>query len=139
MADPVTGLAIAAGAIAGKAVSQIKAANAQQEAIKLQSEQQQLQNQQKMLSNFDLMKRVLQRQEVQASAKGIALSSPSFEAIQRETFNVGAKQESNLAVEKSLLERNADIEKGNVRNTLYAQLFGDAEDMALSFAKLKGA
>lgn len=140
MADPVTALAVVAtvGA-AGQAVGQTSAADAEKDAIRLRAKQDALRYQQESLSNFDLIEKTLARQTAEATTRGVALSSPSLLAIQRRTIDTGFKQQKNLDIEKSFAERNRAIEKKNVNNKLFAQLFGDATSLASSFASLSGS
>jgi hypothetical protein len=140
MADPVTALAVvAAGATVAKGVTQYQAAESKEAGLDLQAKQNILQFQQKQLSNLDSISKVLDRQEAQSTVRGIDASmSPSFNAIERDTLNIGAKEGRNLNTESTLMERNVDIEKENVKNTLYGQLFGDAASFATSFAGLQG-
>lgn len=138
MADPVTAITVVAGAAQGaKAYFQEEAANEKTKSIDLQTKQNVLQYQQKTLSNYDILQKVTATQLAQASTKGVNLNSPSFQAIQQNTLNTAGKQQTNLDIEENLLERNAKIEKENVKQTLYAQLFGDVEESAMAFAKLK--
>ena len=127
---------MAATAEAGKAVTQIGAEKSKLESIDLQRKQKRLEHQQKTLANYDLTEKVLGAQLAEASTRGVALSSPSFEAIQRNTVNVGAKRQSNLDIEESIFESNAKLEKQNVKDTLFAQLFGDVADVGMSFASV---
>ncbi len=136
MGDPVSALAVIGVAEGGKALLQGSAASAEEEAIELRTQQSILQNQQKTLSNYDVLQKVIDRQILQATTKGIKLSSPSFDAIERNTFNVGAKEANNLKLERDFIERNADVEESNVRKTLYAQLFGDIAETGLAAFKL---
>jgi hypothetical protein len=72
------------------------------------------------------------------STRGVAFSSPSFNAVQRDTENIAATEKKNLDLSKSMLDRHIAVEKRNVRNTLYAHLFGDVAKLGLSFAQLGG-
>ncbi len=128
-------LATAATMEVGKGVMAIQAAKAQENALDLQAKQNELQYQQKTLSNLDNLNKVIQRQTAQMTTRGVAFSSPSFNAVQRDTENIAARQQKNLTIEKSLSDTAIDIEKRNVRNSLYSQLFGDVASLGLSFAK----
>lgn len=121
----------------GKGIMQIQAAKAQENQLDLQAKQNELQYQQQTLSNLDSLDKVIQHQTAQMTTRGVAFSSPSFNAIQRDTENIAARQQSNLDIQKSILDANVDIEKANVRNTLYGQLFGDVSNTLMSFAQLK--
>jgi len=116
----------------GKSDQEIKAAKAEENALDLQAKQTALQTQQKTLSNYDVLQKVLDAQIAHQTTTGTAFSSPSFNAIQRNTLNIGAKKERNTEIEGDLEEANIDIEKKNVRSKLYAQLFGNAAETAMT-------
>ncbi len=135
--DPVTALIILGGFSAlGKGYAQYQAMNEQEEALKVKSEQNNIIYQQKTLANYDLTNKILDAQLAQESARGVGLGSPSFQAIQENTLNVGAKNQRNLETEKSIFERNEDIEKQNVKLTFASQIFGDITDFASSLASV---
>lgn len=131
-------LATAAAMQVGKGFMEIQAAKAQENALDLQAKQNELQYQQKTLANLDSLDKVIQHQTAQMTTRGVAFSSPSFNAIQRNTENIAARQQKNLDMQKSILDENVDIEKRNVRNTLFGQLFSDAGNTLLSFGQLQG-
>lgn len=138
MADPVTALlVISAGASVVKLGVEANAADEKLKALDLTKEQHVLAHQQKTLANFDTMEKLLQHQTAQATTRGVGLGSPSLEAIQRNTMNIGAKEQSNLDIEENIFERNIDIEKSNVNQTLFAELFGEAAGAASNFAGVK--
>jgi hypothetical protein len=130
--DPFTiaAFSIAGGAEIGKMFFESNAAKEQKKALELESKESELQYQQKLLANYDTMQKVLDAQLAQASARGVSLASPSFNAIQRQTFNVGAKQARNLQLEESISQANIEAEKYNVKQSLHAQLFGDVATLA---------
>lgn len=139
MADPITAIAVVAGAAeVGKAYFEIQSAGAKEDALALQAKQQTLQYQQKKISNLDMLDNITQQQIAQATTRGYTLESPSFNAIQRNTFNVAARTSKNLDIEESILDRNNAIERANVKRTLYAQLFGDVVDTAKMGADIYG-
>jgi len=116
----------------GKSDEEVKAANAEEKALDLQAKQTAIQTQQKTLSNYDVLQKVLDAQIAHETITGTAFSSPSFNAIQRATYNVGAKREANTELEGDLEQENIEIEKKNVRSKLYAQLFGNAAETAMT-------
>ena len=124
--------AIAAGATVGKMSAEKEAAQANLSAINQQSRLNSLQYQQKNLQNLDMIDKILSKQAAQMTVRGVAFSSPSFNAIQRETINSGSRKEGNLKAEESLNEQRLRIERKNVKSTLHAQLFGDTATLALS-------
>jgi|SRR5882672_3409906 len=125
-------LVIAIGATVGKMGYEIKGANEREEALELQSKQLEIQTQQKTLSNYAVLEKTLAAQEAHMTTTGAAFSSPSFNAIQRDTLNVGAEEQKNINLEGEIAQENIEIEKRNVRNSLYAQLFGDTAQAAMT-------
>lgn len=131
-------IAVAAAAEGGKMLMESNAASAQENALTMQSKEQQVVYQQKTLQNLDAVEKVIDAQAAQMTIRGTSFSSPSFNAIQRDTLNVGAKQQRNLDTEEDLIQSNIDTEKDNVRNKLYASLFGDVASFAMSAANVSG-
>lgn len=140
MALPVILAAIAIGAEVGKIYYQNQDRLANEDALDLQAKQHQIVYQQKQLANISLMKRVLETQTAEASARGVGLGSSSLMAIQRHTFEIGGKENKNLETEKSLVDYNNEVEKSNVKDRFYSQLFGDVISgaSALYSANAKG-
>lgn len=122
--------AIAAGATIGKMGAEKEAEQANLSAINQQSKLLTLQYQQKTMQNLELTDKMLSKQAAQLSTRGVAFDSPSFNAIQRETINIGARKGANLEAEESLGQQSLNIERQNVKSTLHAQLFGDAANLA---------
>ncbi len=120
---------VAVGAEVGKMGFEGAAANEKEKALDLQAKEMALQTQQKTLANYDVMEKVLDAQIAHMTTTGTAFSSPSFNAIQRATLNIGH------FYDKATGER-IEIEKRNVRNTLFAQLFGDTANIAMSAASV---
>jgi len=138
MADPTTALMVMAG---GAKIAQVgleaRASNANIAAIDMQREQKQIEFQQKTLANFELTNKILDTQLSEASTRGITLNSPSFIATETNTLNTSGKAQKNLEIEHNIFERNAKIEKRNVRDALFSQIFGDVTKAATSIAGAK--
>lgn len=128
--------AVATGATVAKMGVEANAAQQKEKAIDLQGEQQQIQYQQKTLQNLDVMEKVLEAQQAAMTTRGVAFSSPSFNAIQRATLNIAQKRQRNIETEYGFGEANLDIEKQNVKTALYAQLFGDTASLAMTSASI---
>lgn len=122
--------AVATGATVGKMGMEISAADSATQALEMQAKQGELLYQQKTLSNLAMMDKVLDEQTAAMTTRGVAFSSPSFNAIQRATLNIGAKKQKNTDIEQSFYNANLDIEKENVKTKLYASLFGDVASVA---------
>ena len=131
-------LLVAIGSAAGKSYNDVKAANANEAALELQGKEQQLQTQQKTLANYDVMEKAIAAQVAHMTTTGTAFSSPSFNAIQRDTYNSGAKAGKNIKLMGELQQANLEIEKENVKTQLYAQLFGNAASAASSTVSIYG-
>lgn len=125
-------LTMSAIATAGEAGAQITAAGERKNALDVQAKEMQIQTQQKSLQNLDIMERTIAAQTAHMTTTGTAMNSPSFNAIQRNTLNIGAKKEANNELEGNLEQQNVDIEKQNVNETLWSQLFGDIGQTASS-------
>jgi hypothetical protein len=123
---------VAVGAEVGKSVAQVQVSKQQDKALELQALQQELQTQQKTLSNYDVMEKVLDAQIAHQTITGTAFSSPSFNAVQRETLNIGSRKQRNIDIEGELAQENIALERKNVRTSLYAQLFGNAANAAMA-------
>ena len=123
---------VAAASEVGKMSMQAKMAEEKEYALDLQAKQQTLQYQQKTLSNYDVLQKVLDAQTAQMTVRGTAFASPSFNAIQRATFNVSSKKQKNLDIENDIAQSNIESEKSNVKSQLYASLFGDVANIAMS-------
>lgn len=121
---------VSAGAEVGKAISQNDAAASKTRALDLEANQIKLQTQQKTLNNYAVMEKVLASQEAAQTIRGTSFSSPSFNAIQRDTLNIGAKRQKNINIEGSLAEENIDIEKQNVKDRLISDMFSDITETA---------
>ena len=121
---------VGVAATAGKMVSEVASAQATMKGLELQRKQAEVQYQQKTLANYDLMEKVLDAQKASAGAKGFALTSPSFNAIQRETYNAGTREQKNIEIEKNLMQANIAVEKENVKKSLFSSLFGDVLGLA---------
>ena len=133
--------ALLAGGVLTKALqagSQMNAASSQMRAIELQQKEKHLQLDQKRLSLYSNIEKTLATQSAQATTKGISATSPSVNAIQRETLSIGSENFQNIKTEKELADYNAEIQKQNVNDTLTANLIGDVTSGVQSFAKLKG-
>lgn len=130
------GMEVALAVVAGvqvastvaKADAQQAAAEAAEKSLDLQAKQQELQYQQKTLQNLSAVEKVLDAQTAMMTTRGVAFSSPSFNAIRRNTINVSSRQQANLDIEEDIAQQNIKIEKQNVKDTLYAQLFGDVAE-----------
>lgn len=110
----------------GVAIAQFAEAESKKEALNLQSKQNEIQYNQKRLQTLNILDTVIQHQQAQTTVRGTSFNSASFNAIQRNTENIASEELSNQSIQKSLFDRNIQVEKNKVNQTLFAQLFGDA-------------
>lgn len=127
-----------AAAVAASA-AEISAASEKTRALNRQQQAAALQTKQKTLSNYDVMEKTIDAQIAHEAVNGTAFSSPSFNAIQRNTLNIGARSQANIETEGDIAESNFEAEKANVRDTLFAQLFGNVANTAFSAAAIKSS
>lgn len=127
---PLVILGAAIGLEAAKSYFDYDAAKSRRHALDLQNKQNQIQIQQKTLANYDQVQKVLEAQEAAMTTRGVSFASPSYKAIAGEAYNVGAKTQKNINLEGEIDKANIDIEKQNVKDTLFAQLFGNAASVA---------
>ena len=113
-------------AIMGVAIAQFAEAESKKEALNLQSKQNEIQYNQKRLQTLNILDNVIQHQQAQTTVRGTSFNSASFNAIQRNTENIASEELSNQNMQKSLFDRNIQVEKNKVNQTLFAKLFGDA-------------
>lgn len=130
MGFPVVAMALVSTAAAGKTVTDIAAAQEQKNALNAQRQEEHLQYLQKSNDNYAQVQSILSKQINEASGRGIALSSPSFNAIQRDTFNTFSKEQSNLDTEMSFIDRNIASEKRNVNLAMISNIFGNVASAA---------
>lgn len=131
-------MAVAAGAEVGSAAAQASAAKSRLRSLDTQERQSVLQTQQKQLAAFDSMERVIDAQVAHMTTTGAAFSSPSFNAIQRNTLNIGKRNLRNIELEGDIAKQSFELEKDSVKDSLHAQLFGDAfqlASMGISYSK----
>lgn len=128
--------AVFIAATVAASAAEISAASEKTRALNLQQQQAALQTKQKTLSNYDVMEKTLDAQIAHESVNGTAFSSPSFNAIQRNTLNIAARTQENTDIEGAVAESNFESEKANVRDTLFAQLFGNVANTAFSAAAM---
>lgn len=135
--DPLTVMAaIMVGSTVMQGFSQYGAEQGKLSELKLQSKEQQLEYQEKALNNLDAVQNMLDAQVAWQSVSGAAMSSPTFNAIQRNTVNMGARRQRNLALEEDIVQANIRNEKKNVKDTLFSQLFGDTLSLASAGANI---
>lgn len=139
MGMETAGLILAGISVAGevgKAYAQTESAREQQRSLDLMEKQTTLSYQQQKLQSMSSLEKFLDAQVANASVSGFAFSSPTFNAIQRATVNTGMQELSNLVLGENIAKRNIEMERRKVKNTLFAQLFGDVTETAFSAANI---
>lgn len=127
--DPITVLSVimATEAVAqgAKGFFEYQSSTARKEALNMQMKENQINYQQKTIANYDQMQKIIEAQQAEMTVRGVSFGSPSYQAIAGNTYNIGMKQQRNLDLEKRINETNISLERKNVKDTLFAQLFGD--------------
>lgn len=135
-----TALLIMGAAAEGvKAYGQTKAAKSQNRALDLQAKESRLRYNQEQINNLDILEKTMQAQEAEATTRGISLASQSFGAIQADTVAKAGKIASNIEMEENLFQRGLAIEKKNIKQTLFSNLFGDVAAVGFDFAKYRAS
>jgi hypothetical protein len=103
--------AVASAALGAASVFEAVTAEEQMEqAITLQAKQKELQLTQQKLTAYDQIQKTLNRQVAQATVRGVALDSPSFNAIQRATYNLGSEQLANINTEMDFVKQTQKMQ-----------------------------
>lgn len=132
--------AIALGAISTVAQmgETVSAADAAKKSLALQHNEKTLELEQERQQTIGKIRDVTAAQEAQATVRGFDFSSPSFNAIQRDTYNKGGTDLKNLTTQGSIMDASYKIEKQNINKTMWAKLFGQAASGGTSIAILQG-
>lgn len=123
-------LAISAGSTVAKLFGQFAEDDATQAALNTQAKLNTLQYGQKILQNYDIQGKIMSTQVAQMAGRGLKLNSPSFQAIEENTYNTAAKGRANINTEKISQDANIAIERQNADLHLEGEIFGDLSDAA---------
>ena len=129
--------AIEVGATVAAAGEQAEATSRQEKALDEQSKNTQLQYLQKSNSRLSQLTTILGQQEAIETTKGVSLGSASFNAIQRQTFNISQKRQTNLNLEEKANQAAIASKKQNLESSLFASLFGDVAGAASAGSAIK--
>ncbi len=116
----------------------VSAADAAKQSLTMQHNQKTLAIEQDRQQTIGKIRDVTAAQEAQATVRGFDFSSPSFNAIQRDTYNKGGTDLKNLTTQGSIMDASYKIEKENINKTMWAKLFGQAASGGSSIAMLQG-
>lgn len=133
-APVLMGVAASVGALSDvfSGFEQASAAQSSQQAIALQAKEQQLSLTQQQTANYINLKKSTSAATASAGASGLAVNSPSFNAIQRNIINNYAVTGQNLDTQQAITQTNAEIESQNVKDQLYGSWLGDVGSLASS-------
>ncbi len=121
----VASAAVEVGSTVMEVSEENAARNAALQQIELQSKESEVQYQQKTLANYDRLQSYLSAQEAAEATRGVGFNSSSFNAIQRNTFNVAAREQHNLDIAQQLTQAQADVKKQEVNEKFAASVSGD--------------
>ena len=125
-------LIVSAIATGASVVSQQEAADAQEQQFRIRQNQLRLQHVDAARQRTEQIQRVFGRQAVNEVARGISLASPSFKAIQQQSFNAfnddNRASALNLSFQDSALNSQIDA----TRNSAEVGEFGSIANFAAS-------
>lgn len=127
-------LGLSALGTAGQLFEQDNAAKMQEGELQNYGMQQQLSYDQQQTAAYKQMQTNISSSMAHASTTGLLANSPSFNAIARNQYNIGAQTAGNLQAEASIAQQNIGYEEQNVQNSLYGNIFGDLGQFAQSAA-----
>lgn len=139
MGVPAFLAAAAFGADIGQGVAQYNEYEEKVQQIDTQAKYTRLQYIQKSEANYDNIQKILATQTAQATVRGITLNSPSFNAIQRNTYNTFAKTQRNDDTYENISQLNDKIEKQQALDAFHSQIFGDIIDTGKQAASIIAA
>jgi len=128
--------AIILGATAVKSGAELFGASEEEQALETRKAQEQLQAQQITNQRERKLEEITSTQEATEAARGVALSSPSFSAIQNDTFDQFAEDQRARNTQLLFQEANIDQEESNLKVKAFAAIAGNIFDAAKgSFTK----
>jgi hypothetical protein len=130
MGDPFTIAAIATigAGIAVKTYSANEANDARIQALKKREEQEAIAGKEKSLQRTTNLMKIISTQEAQAGARGVSVSSPSFQAIGEESFNQWAQDERTDSMNQEMAKQGYDSEINGLKTANIANIFGAVTD-----------
>lgn len=123
---PVGGLGAAAVVgVTGSVLAQTAGERSGKQALDLEAQQNQLEYAQKSNDAEVRLNQYLDKAEINSTVRGVAPGSPSLGAQAIQAQNQTAREQQNLKTESDIKQRNIDVERKNLKNKLYGDLFGD--------------
>jgi hypothetical protein len=134
MGDPFTIAAIATiGAGVGlKTYAANEANDARIQALKTREQQESIAGKEKSLQRTSQLMKIISTQEAQAGARGVSVSSPSFQAIGEESFNQWAQDERTDAMNTEMSREAYQGEIHGLRTANTMNIFGAVTDFGSS-------
>lgn len=108
------------GGLILKTYEQSNAASAQETALNLRAQQEKIVSDQRELQRANQLRQVISTQNANEAASGLSLASPSFNAIQIDSFNQFAKDEQLDALNGQMQQTAIAQQKENVNANFWA-------------------
>jgi 5,10-methylene-tetrahydrofolate dehydrogenase/methenyl tetrahydrofolate cyclohydrolase len=121
------------GSLVMKTASQLTAASAQKRALDIRSQQEQIASDQRELQRAQQLQQVISTQNANQAASGVSMASPSFNAIQQDSFNQAAQDEQLEALNNQFQQTAIQVQKQNITDNEWlsvgSNLFDAAKDI----------
>ena len=127
----------AVGSAVFKGVSQLEAGEARADAARSRKQQEEIASRERSIQRTGQVNRVLAEQIALESARGVALSSPSFFAIQQETLNQFAEDENADALTLSFTKQALEQKSHNAELVGELGFAGSLFDAAKTFGSTR--
>jgi hypothetical protein len=127
---------IVGGAGAGSIVAQIMGAQEEQKQLVREEQMAETAAAQKSVQRTQRMRQVLASSQVKEAARGVSLASPSFQMVQRSSFEKFNEDKDAAALNLSFEKEVIEAQRKNVRDKEIAGIFGSVMQTASSLATI---
>lgn len=117
------------GASVFEGVSGYEAAEARKQALKEREDQEQAAANEKAIQRTEQLRKIIGAQEAAAGARGYSVTSPSFQAIQANTFNEWAADEKATQLSLDYTKSSLQAEESAAEAQGIGALFGSAANI----------
>ena len=125
---------IAGGFGAGSIMAQVLGAEEQQRQLKRQEKMEEIASATESVQRTQRMREVLSTAQVTEAARGVSLASPSFQMVQRSSFQKFNQDKDAAALNLSFEKIQIQEARKNVRDKEIAGIFGTIQKTAMTAA-----
>lgn len=115
-------------------VSQVLGAQEQQKQLMREEQMVETAAAQKSVQRTQRMRQVLASSQVKEAARGVSLASPSFQMVQRSSFEKFNEDKDAAALNLSFQKEVIESQRKNVRDKEIAGIFGTIQKTAMTVA-----